>query len=204
MNEILANIKNRRSRRSFIDKNIPDMVIEEILEAARYAPSGFNKQPWNFIVVSNKDVIRQLSIIIRRIVARIMPLFPLFQIFKPELRDPKVTGAMKKTLSSDTDTVFYNAPLLILVTAAKDASRYAVKDCAFASQNMMLYARSVGISSCFVGRADFLKMSKEAVKITGLPPGYIIHAAIVFGYAPDSEAAAIPERRRDNVISWVR
>jgi len=203
MNEIMANIKNRRSRRSFLDKNIPDAVIEEILEAARYAPSALNKQPWKFIVVSNKDVIRQLSGIIRGIMMRIAPLFPIFRIFKPELRDPKVMGAMNKTLSSDADTVFYNAPLLILVTAAKNASRYAVKDCAFASQNMMLYAHSVGISSCFIGRADFLKMSKEARRIIGLPPGHVIHTAIVFGYAPANEAAAVPERRRDNVINWV-
>lgn len=202
MNEIMANIKGRRSRRSFIDKNIPDAVIEEILEAARYAPSAFNKQPWKFIIVSNKDVIRQLSGIIRGIMMRIAPLFPILSIFKPELRDPKVIGAMNKTLSSDADTVFYDAPLLILITTAKNASRYAAKDCAFASQNMMLYANSVGISSCFVGRADFLKMSKEAKSITGLPHGHVIHAAIVFGYTPANEVAAVPERRRDNVMKW--
>lgn len=204
MNEIMANIKGRRSRRRFLDKNIPDAAVEEILEAGRYAPSALNKQPWKFIVVSNKGVILKLSGLARRMMMRIAPFFPLFRLFQPALRDPKVTGAMKKTLSSNTDTVFYNAPLLILVAAAKGVSRYAAKDCAFASQNMMLYAHSQGISSCFIGRADFLAMSKEARKILGLPADHIIHAAIVFGYAPDREAIAAPDRRKDNVMHWVR
>lgn len=204
MNEIMENIKKRRSRRAFTDKSIPDKTIEEILEAGRYAPSAFNKQPWKFIVISNKDAIRQLSDIIRGIMIKIAPFFPFLGIFSSEMRDPKLLAALKKTVSLATDTIFYNAPLIVIVAAAKNAGRYAAKDCSLSAQNMMLYANSVGIGSCFVGRGDFLAVSKEAKHIIGLPPEYRIHATMVFGYAPDSETLVVPERRKDNVIKWVR
>jgi len=205
MNEIMANIKNRRSRRTFLDRSIPEGTIEEILEAGRYAPSALNKQPWKFIVISNKDAIKRLSDIVRGVTIKVMPLLPLLKILRPELRDPQIIAAMKKTLSGNADTVFHSAPVLILITAAKNASRYAAKDCALAAQNMMLYASSVKISSCFIGRGDLLAMAKEARKILGLPPRHIIHAAIVFGYAPAGETPpTAPPRRKDNLINWVR
>lgn len=204
MNEMLANIKNRRSRRNFLDRGISDEIIEEMLDAARYAPSALNKQPWQFIVISNKSVILRLSGIIRGIMKKATQFLPLLKLIKPELRDPQIIGAMKKTVSSSADTVFYNAPLLIFIAAAKNASRYAVKDCMFAAQNMMLYAHSAGISSCFIGRGDLLALNIEARKIMGLPPDHVIHAAIVFGYAQGGEAAAAPERRKNNVLNWVR
>ena len=205
MNEILHNIKTRRSRRDFFDKSIPDEVVEEIIEAGRYAPSALNKQPWKFIVVTNKDIIKKLSSIVKEKTLKIVKFLPVLKLFKSALRDPQVIGAIKKTISSDDDTVFYNAPLLILIASEEGGGPYVSKDCAFASQNMMLYAHSLGISSCFIGRADFLKMSKTAKDIIGLPLHHIIQSAIVFGYTPQGENKPLaPARRKDNIINWVR
>src|SRR3989338_4941848 len=184
MNEIMANIKNRRSRRAFLDKPIPDETIEEILEAARYAPSALNKQPWKFVVISNRETIRQLSGIIRDIALKITRLLPIFRIFRPELRDPRVVAAIKKTFSTDGDNVFYGAPLLILIISDKDAGRYAARDCALAAQNMMLYANSAGIGSCFIGRVDLLRMNRKGRDLLGFPLNYNIHAGLIFGYVP--------------------
>ncbi len=204
MNEIMANIKNRRSRRAFLDKPIPDETIEEILEAARYAPSALNKQPWKFIVISNEETIRQLSGIIRGIAKKIAYLLPIFSIFRGELRDPRAVAALKKTVSTDGDGVFYRAPLLILIMTSKNAGRYAARDCAMAAQNMMLYANSVGIGSCFIGRADLLGMNRKGRDLLGFPPDYKIHAAVIFGYVPKDTDLPVPQRIKDNVVKWVR
>ena len=69
--EVIANSENyckkiskRRSVRDFSDKEIPREVIESILKAAGSAPSGANKQPWTFCVISNtelKSEIRKLA-----------------------------------------------------------------------------------------------------------------------------------------------
>ncbi|MBU4266536.1 MAG: nitroreductase family protein [Candidatus Altiarchaeota archaeon] len=52
--EILDIIKNRRSVREFLDKEVDDSLIEKILEAGRWAPSGLNNQPWRFVIVRDR------------------------------------------------------------------------------------------------------------------------------------------------------
>jgi len=57
-------ISKRRSIRDFSDKEIPKEVIENIIKTAGSAPSGANKQPWTFCVISNatlKSEIRKLA-----------------------------------------------------------------------------------------------------------------------------------------------
>lgn len=49
-------VKNRRSIRRFKPDPIPDEYIEKIIEAARWAPSGYNSQPWEFVVVKDKKL----------------------------------------------------------------------------------------------------------------------------------------------------
>ena len=44
-------VKTRRSVRSFAKRDVPESVLERVLEAARIAPSGNNRQPWSFVVV---------------------------------------------------------------------------------------------------------------------------------------------------------
>ena len=48
-------VKTRRTIRSFKEDPIPDEYVEKILEAGRWAPSGANSQPWEFIVVNKKE-----------------------------------------------------------------------------------------------------------------------------------------------------
>jgi len=54
-------IKNRRSIRSFQDKQVPDNEIQMILEAGRWAPSASNKQPWEFYVIRDKEILKEIS-----------------------------------------------------------------------------------------------------------------------------------------------
>jgi len=53
--DIFTAIKERRSCRNFLPEPIEDKVIEQILEAATWAPSPLNLQPWEFIVVTNQE-----------------------------------------------------------------------------------------------------------------------------------------------------
>jgi nitroreductase len=48
--------KNRRSIRRFRPDPIPDEYVDKIIEAARWAPSGFNSQPWEFVVIKDKKL----------------------------------------------------------------------------------------------------------------------------------------------------
>ncbi len=54
-------ITSRRQVRSFTDQSIPDAVLRRILEGARLSPSGSNRQPWDFVVVSDQARKTRLS-----------------------------------------------------------------------------------------------------------------------------------------------
>ncbi|MCK5238000.1 MAG: nitroreductase family protein [Candidatus Thorarchaeota archaeon] len=57
MVEILEEIRKRRSGRAFDMKPIPQEMIDSIIEAGRWAPSCANKQAWNFVVLSDSNVL---------------------------------------------------------------------------------------------------------------------------------------------------
>ena len=61
MNETIKNLTERRSVRSYNDKPIPDDVLNEILKAGEYAPSGMNRQSGAMVVVRDKALVEELS-----------------------------------------------------------------------------------------------------------------------------------------------
>jgi nitroreductase len=61
MNEVLRAIRERRSIRVFRPDPIEPEKLEAILEAARWAPSGRNTQPWRFVVVESKEKRQELG-----------------------------------------------------------------------------------------------------------------------------------------------
>ncbi len=54
-------IKTRRSIRKYKEDDIPQDIIDEIIDCGRHAPSGHNKQPWSFIIVRDRNKIEKLS-----------------------------------------------------------------------------------------------------------------------------------------------
>ncbi len=59
--EFLKFLKERRSIRAYLDKMISDDEIEMILEAGRWSPSASNKQPWEFIVIKDREFIIKVA-----------------------------------------------------------------------------------------------------------------------------------------------
>lgn len=59
--DILDTVKTRRSVRRFIDKSVPHELIQRILEAGRWAPSGLNNQPWRVAVITDTNLQDELS-----------------------------------------------------------------------------------------------------------------------------------------------
>lgn len=61
MNEVMHTILTRRSIREFSNKQIPIDILNDILKAAIYAPSGMNQQTWKFTAVCNCEKIQKLA-----------------------------------------------------------------------------------------------------------------------------------------------
>jgi nitroreductase len=54
-------ITSRRNVREFAGRAIPDADLERVLEAGRIAPSSQNNQPWDFVVVTDREILRELA-----------------------------------------------------------------------------------------------------------------------------------------------
>lgn len=62
MNETIKTLVERRSVRSYSSKSVPDEIIEQILEAGMYAPSGMGRQPCKMVVVRDSERVADLSL----------------------------------------------------------------------------------------------------------------------------------------------
>ena len=54
-------LKGRRCVRTYLDKDIPKSVLKDIIDCARLAPTARNTQPWQFVVVTNPDLLNRIA-----------------------------------------------------------------------------------------------------------------------------------------------
>ncbi|HDM67262.1 MAG TPA: nitroreductase family protein [Thermoplasmatales archaeon] len=195
--DLIQLIKQRRSIRRFQDKPVEKEIIEEILQAGRYAPSAHNRQPWRFIVIINKEYIQELS---RKVKEEIKSLLRK-KIGKPrELKNRENQVFLASIAYSEEDKVFFDAPVLILILT--DDELFSVESCACCAQNMMLAAYSLGLGSCWIGLANILNLNKKHLEEIGVPEGYHIVAAIILGY-PAEKTEKLPIRKLGDILKWI-
>lgn len=155
-------IRKRRSVRHYIDRAVPEEMVFKLLDAARWAPTGGNLQPWEFILVRNQEN-------------------------RERLVDATFLGYMTKT--GKPQKWILEAPLIIAVCANAKAviARYGygelgrtnvLMDVAAAIENLLLAAVDLGLSACWISGFDHEKVVRilkvpESVKTLALVPvGY--------------------------------
>lgn len=147
--DVLEAIRNRCAVRNFKPDVIPDNIILKILEAARWAPSPFNTQPWEFIIIKNKETLKAISKYAR---------------YSGYLEAAPMAIAVIVTPVSDKFCWVENI----------GETKYAA---AMAVQNMMLAAWELGIGTCWVSIerekvGEILKVPKTHFVLTVIPIGY--------------------------------
>lgn len=132
-NEVLENIKSRRSVRTNTEQQVSAGDLNLILEAAAYAPSGMNFQTWHFTAIQDAAVLTELNEKIKGAFAK--------------SDDPH----LQERGHSETYCCYYHAPTLVIVS--NEPTRWwASMDCACALQNIFLAAKSLGIGSCWINQ----------------------------------------------------
>lgn len=188
-NPVIEAIKSRRAIRSYEDKQVPDSALQTILEAAIYAPTAINVQPWKFTLVTNKDEMKRLSEASK---AALLPTLP-------DIADEGLSR-FRQALKDPNFNVFYGAPLLVFISGAK--SMYAVNDCSMAAQNMMLAAYTLGIGSCWIGATAMYANSGKGKAELGVPEDHQVFAALIFGY-PKGGFPKAPEKRPPQILKRI-
>lgn len=193
-NEILQTIYDRRSVRKFKNVAVNKKLLEQILDAGRMAPSALNKQPWEFYVVTDKELIHTMSKQIAKVSVKQIAKIGIKAIVKSILH--YIHSPQDLNFFKQSDFIFHDAPAVIFVTAPKD-NEWAALDIGMCCQNMMLAAKSLGLDSCPVGLAKFIEETKS-VSTLGLSKKETVHLAVIIGYG--DEKPEIKERKKDNAV----
>jgi nitroreductase len=143
-------IRTRRSIRSYKSDPIPEGVLMRILDAARIAPSGSNRQPWKFIVVKDEALKKRLAVACHN------------QTFIAEA--PVVIVACGYNIHWNRGGYMGDLSMLI--------------DVSIAFTHLILAARAEGLGTCWIGAFDNEEVKKilsitEDVKVVAITPlGY--------------------------------
>ena len=169
-------IKTRRSIRAFLDKPIPKDTMDEIMNAAVLSPSSHNCQAVHYVIVQNKEMIKELK-----------------EVCQKALGDGVWGEGYKKFASN---AIFYDAPGVILLFAAKQKDHFTDINVGIASQSIMLYAHSAGLGTTYIGLAEVLNFSPETLKKLNIPDDLECMGGICIGY-PDPEKCPKIDPKRD-------
>ena len=194
MDAIVA-ILTRRSTRRF-DNKIPDQeLIQKVVNAGRYAPSGANSQTSHFIVITNKEVLKEIAELVQGEFAKMEISEDMYVSLKGSI------NASKKG-----DYVFhYNAPVLI-VTANKKGYGNAIADSSCALENMMIAANAFDLGSCWINQLHWLDDNERIrafLEGYGLKKDETITGGLALGFSENGLPNRKPLDRKGNVVTWV-
>jgi len=197
---LLHYLRTRRSVREFADTPVARELVEQLIDAAAWAPSAGNRQDWYFSIVGSPDVKAAMASAVRRkwqqITAENQDLG-----FAQELADYAVTFA-------DFDRV----PVVIVVSAAKpnSAQRRLLGDyagptagsfasAAMAAENLMVAAHALGLGTCCMTGA--LAASEELCQILGLSGRREVVCLVALGY-PRCHPSAPARKPRSEIVRY--
>jgi coenzyme F420-0:L-glutamate ligase/coenzyme F420-1:gamma-L-glutamate ligase len=177
---VLEAIHQRRSIRRYEDRPVERDLIERIIEAGTWSPSGHNRQPWRFVVLQDFAIKERLALAMG---ARLRA--DLERDHLPEDVIGKETSRSYERLTA--------APVLILVCLTmaqmdvyKDEKRnhnefvMAVQSVAMAGQNILLAAHDLGLGACWTCAPLFCP---DVVSETlDLPEDWQAQGIITMGY----------------------
>ena len=145
-------VRTRRCKRGFKDREVPDDLILELLDAARFAPSGGNCQPWHFYVIKNKDLLDQIH----------KKAYPASWFIEAPV----------------AIVVCANIPESERRYGERGRNLYCIQDTAAAVQNILLCAKDLGLGGCWVGAfneenlRELLGLKKDMRPVAIIPLGY--------------------------------
>ena len=176
MNTTMQDLLTRRSVRSYTDQIPPREVIEEIIEAGTYAPTGMNRQAPIIVAVTNREVRDRLS---------------------------KLNGAV---FGPDNDRdPFYGAPVVLVVLADTTAAFTWKEDGSLVMGNLLNAAHAKGLGSCWIHRAKEVFETEEGKSILrelGIDDTkYVGIGNCILGYVQGDYPEARP--RKENYVYWI-
>ncbi len=201
--EAFEAIAGRRAIRSFLDQAVPPSLIQELLEVARWSPSGVNMQPWQVAVVTGttRDRITTALIEARE---QGLPEHADYHYYPSDWFEPyrsrrKATGlALYSALNIGREDEegrkqawynnyrFFGAPVGLLFFLDRQLGQGAWIDMGMFIQNLMIAAHARGLGSC--PQASLAEYPDPVRAILGVDQRFALLGGLALGW-PDPTAA---------------
>ena len=202
-------IHSRKSIRAFLDQPVPKDLIEKVLEASRWAPTGVNRQGWRVTVVTG-PAREQLGARLEARAREREPKTPSYAASAPDVR--RRSRSLMEDLTRIADAQgqslwefvvlgsyrLYDAPVAVVVSYTGKRSG----DVAPFVTTMLLAAHDLGLGACWLGYpVSYADLFRESLDI---PEEERVGAVVALGY-PDPDAPANAYRSpRDPVETFCR
>ncbi len=187
--KLLDTVRGRRSVRRYLDREVPPELVEQVLEAARWAPSPHGRQPWRFALLTQRATKERLA-------------EAMGKEWRTNLQmDGQDTSVVEKRLEGSRRRLL-DAPVLVLLclyleeldeysdaARQQDETTMAVQSLGAAAQNALLAAYEVGLDAGWMCAPLFCP--GKVVEALGLDPKLVPHALLTLGYAEED-----PPKRR--------
>ena len=189
-------MKERHSARDFLQKEIPEETVKEIINIALNSPSWCNSQPWNVYVVSGKPLEEIKKEWISKNEQKIKGYADLqpvhrtefsercqknmeeeLKLIKEATNDPELTAFWRKNIEC------FNAPVIVYLTLHKGHSKWSCYDLGSFGMSLMLAAKDYGVDS--VVAYELAKYPDVLRKHAKIPENEDICVGIALGYEND-------------------
>lgn len=186
-------LKARRSIRQYKSTLLPRDLLEDLIDTARFAPTGSNKQEVHWTVYQDKAETRRLSAMVVDSMRQNLP----------GIDDAALARRVRRVIAAwddGKDRILRGAPNLIIVHSPSHLP-FAEADCVIALTYLELYAWSIGLGTCwggyFTGAANSYPPLTEALR---MPEGHRCYGAVMVGY-PQYGYERIVQRNAP-MITW--
>jgi nitroreductase len=183
--ELVGLVKTRRSIRNFKTDSIPDEDVDRIIEVARWAPSGANSQPWEFIVLKDKSIKDSIVAIVKEYseCSRKVELTR-----QEDLRFSGASGPIREPGYKDAPVfiILCGDPRTIdaypLLTSCIRGDSHFASGLASAFLYMSLAATTIGLGSQWVSATGHPYVRCLLGELLGIPEKLAIYDMMALGY----------------------
>jgi ferredoxin len=183
-----------RSCRRYYKKQVPKTVIESLIGNMKHYPSASNARPVQITIVQTKENVQKLNdqtadALIKTLKFITAPILqPILKIFAPSINIKSLrkykTLFIKKRKEGSTSQVCHDAPMVMLFHAPDSKFGMASSDAHIWSTYTTIYAKTMGLSCCFIGFIiKAMERDKKMREEFNIPAGHKVYAALTIGYS---------------------
>ena len=190
--DLLELMKERRSVRKYLDKQVPRDLVDKIVEAGLYAPNAGGGQRSMIVTIHNAELAGKLGRL----------NFSTFD--RSKLLGGNVSDEQPSIIDDESiRNGFYDAPTVCVIFGQRDFP-FNIADAFCIAENMVLEAHAIGVDSCIISRAEetfALPEGKAFMKEWGVPENMEAKAFVIIGYHEGAYPQGKPRKKCRNIVS---